>query len=332
MDGSHNMTNQPPVIAIVVPCYNESAILTNTARILSGKLDDLSRSGSISACSTILFVDDGSSDGTWQIIADLHREAPGRFLGIRLAANRGHQAALLAGLMEMMKHADAVISMDADLQDDIDVLADFVREFQSGHDIVYGVRSDRTSDTFLKRASAQSFYRLLAWMGVKTIYNHADFRLMSARALAALSEYHEVNLYLRGLVPLIGFRQAIVTYSRKAADRPTHYTLAKMLLLAWDGITSFSVRPIRVITLVGILSLACCLLLLMYVLYSRIFGYTVEGWTSLAAIILFFSGIQLVSIGVIGEYVAKTYMEVKHRPRYLVSERLEPGDESVDKS
>jgi len=332
MGGFRNMTNQPPVLAIVVPCYNESSILADSARTLSGKLDEMNRSGLVAASSTVLLVDDGSTDETWRIITDLHREAPGRFLGLRLAANRGHQAALLAGLMEAMGHADAVISIDADLQDDIAVMPEFVKEFQSGHDIVYGVRSDRTTDTFLKRTSAQCFYRLLAWMGVKTVYNHADYRLMSARALAALSEYREVNLYLRGLVPLIGFRQAIVTYRRKAAVRPTQYTLAKMLLLAWDGITSFSVRPIRMITLVGILALVCCIVLLGYVLYSKLFGYTVDGWTSLAAIVLFFSGVQLVSIGVIGEYIAKTYMEVKQRPRYLVSERLELCDKDVDRT
>ena len=317
------MASQPPVIAIVVPCYNESAILNDTARVLSAKLDEMSSSGLAAGSSMILFVDDGSTDGTWQIIEQLHAEAPGRFFGARLAANRGHQAALLAGLMEARRFADATISMDADLQDDVNVLPAFVEEFRSGHDIVYGVRNDRATDTFFKRTSAQCFYRLLAWMGVKTIYNHADFRLMSARALAALAEYPEVNLYLRGLVPLIGFRQAVVTYARKASVRPTRYPLTKMLLLAWDGITSFSIRPIRLITLMGLLSLGVCIAVLLYVLYSKFFGYTVAGWTSLTIIVLLFSGIQLVSIGVIGEYIAKTYMEVKHRPRYLVSERLE---------
>jgi glycosyltransferase involved in cell wall biosynthesis len=324
------MPNQAAVIALVVPCYNESVILENSARTLSSKLDEMTASGLIDASSMILMADDGSTDGTWEIISRLHKENPRRFLGIRLAANRGHQAALLAGLMESRKLADASISLDADLQDDINVLPQFVTEFLNGHDIVYGVRSDRTSDTFLKRTTAQGFYRLLGWMGVKTIYNHADFRLMSARALDALSEYKEVNLYLRGLVPLIGFRQAIVTYSRKPASRPTHYPLAKMLLLAWDGITSFSVRPIRIITLTGLIALAVCIVMLLYVLHSKFFGYTVAGWTSLTIVVLLFSGIQLVSIGVIGEYIAKTYMEVKRRPRYLVAERLEPrsGDEN----
>ena len=317
------MAIQSPVIAIVVPCYNEAAILNDTARILSGKLDEMSSSGLADNSSMILFVDDGSTDTTWQIIEQLHSEAPGRFFGIQLAANRGHQAALLAGLMEARRFADAVISMDADLQDDVNVLPEFVEEFRSGHDIVYGVRNSRATDTFFKRTSAQLFYRLLAWMGVKTVYNHADFRLMSNRALAALAEYSEVNLYLRGLVPLIGFRQAIVTYARKASVRPTHYPLAKMILLAWDGITSFSVRPIRLITLAGLVALMVCIAVLLYVIYSKFFGYTVAGWTSLTIIVLLFSGIQLVSIGVIGEYIAKTYMEVKQRPRYLISQRLE---------
>ncbi|MBP5586650.1 MAG: glycosyltransferase family 2 protein [Lentisphaeria bacterium] len=318
------MSNQAAVIALVVPCYNESAILEQSARTLSAKLDEMAASGQVDASSMILMADDGSTDDTWEIISRLHAERPDRFYGIRLAANRGHQAALLAALMESRKFAEAAISLDADLQDDIDVLPQFVAEYRSGHDIVYGVRSDRSSDTFLKRTTAQGFYRLLGWMGVKTIYNHADFRLMSRRALDALSEYREVNLYLRGLVPLIGFRQAIVTYSRKPASRPTHYPLAKMLLLAWDGITSFSVRPIRIITLAGLVALLVCVAMLLYVLHSKFFGYTVAGWTSLTVVVLLFSGIQLVSIGVIGEYIAKTYMEVKHRPRYLVSERLEP--------
>ncbi len=324
------MQNRAAVIALVVPCYNESAILEESARTLSAKLDEMAASGLVDASSMILMANDGSTDNTWEIISRLHDEQPGRFSGIRLAANRGHQAALLAGLMESRKHAEASISLDADLQDDINVLPQFVTEYLSGHDIVYGVRSDRSSDTFLKRTTAQGFYRLLGWMGVKTIYNHADFRLMSRRALDALSEYREVNLYLRGLVPLIGFGQAIVTYSRKPTSRPTHYPLTKMLLLAWDGITSFSVRPIRIITLAGLVALAVCIAMLLYVLYSKFFGYTVAGWTSLTVVILLFSGIQLVSIGIIGEYIAKTYMEVKQRPRYLISERLEPcsGDNS----
>ena len=324
------MPTQAPVIALVVPCYNESAILEDSARILSSKLDEMATAGVASADSVILFSDDGSTDTTWDIISRLHAEAPDRFLGIHLAANRGHQAALLAGLMESRKFAEASISLDAVLQDDVNVLPQFVEEYRNGHDIVYGVRSDRSSDSFLKRSTAQGFYRLLAWMGVKTVYNHADFRLMSARALDALSEYGEVNLYLRGLVPLIGFRQAIVTYSRKAAARPTHYSISKMLLLAWDGITSFSVRPIRVITLAGMTALAFCIAVLAYVLYSKFFGYTVAGWTSLTILMLLFSGVQLVSIGVIGEYIAKTYMEVKHRPRYLVSERLEPNPDQAE--
>ena len=323
------MSNKPPVIALVVPCYNESSILDGSARVLSSKLDEMVASGLIDPASVVLFIDDGSTDGTWEIVSRLHGEKPRRFLGIRLAANRGHQAALLAGLMESRRFAEASISLDADLQDDVGVLPQFMKEYRDGHDIVYGVRSDRSSDTFLKRTSAQSFYRLLAWMGVKTVYNHADFRLMSAKALNALSEYREVNLYLRGLVPLIGFRQAIVTYSRKAAARPTHYSLAKMLLLAWDGITSFSVRPIRLITLGGMAVLFICLAILGYVLYSKFFGYTVAGWTSLTIIVLLFSGIQLISIGVIGEYIAKTYMEVKRRPRYLIADRLE-NDQTPD--
>ena len=324
-------TGRPPVLAVVVPCYNEAAILNDTARVLSGKLEEMIRAAQIADSSMIVFVDDGSTDETWAIIENLHREAPARFFGLQLAANRGHQAALLAGLMEARHWADAVISMDADLQDDIDVMPAFVEEYASGHDIVYGVRNDRTSDSFFKRTTAQGFYRLMAWMGVKTIYNHADYRLMSARALEALSEYREVNLFLRGLVPLIGFRQAIVTYSRKADIRPTRYTLTKMLLLAWDGITSFSIRPIRMITLTGLISLFVCVAVLVYALYAKFFGDTVPGWTSLTIIVLLFSGIQLISIGVIGEYIGKTYIEVKQRPRYLIAQRLQPTEQKEDR-
>ena len=310
-------------LLITVPCYNEEAILRDSADTLLDILNAMKRDLLVSADSGILFVDDGSTDRTWRIIRELHEEHPEEISALRLAANRGHQSALYAGLMEARKCADITISIDADLQDDIQVLPDLVRKAEAGADIVFGVRSDRSSDSWCKRFFAEMFYRIMRMMGVNTINNHADFRLMSAKAIDALSEYKEVNLFLRGMVVLLGFETGTVYYKRLPSPRSTHYSIPKMFHLAWDGITSFSIRPIRLITLTGLFSLCVCIAVLLYVLYSKFFGYTVAGWTSLTIIVLLFSGIQLVSIGVIGEYIAKTYMEVKHRPRYLVSERLE---------
>jgi len=310
-------------ICIVVPCYNEEIILRHSAELLLAKLDSLLEQKLILPDSFLLFVDDGSKDRTWEIISQLGNEHPQQISGLKLAANRGHQNALLAGLLNAKDHADAAISIDADLQDDIDVIDQFIKEFYAGNDIVYGVRSDRTTDSFFKRFTAESFYKLMDFLGVKTVYNHADFRLMSQRTLQALSEYHEVNIYLRGMVPLLGYRQSIVLYKRKKADRPTKYSLGKMLFLAWDGITSFSVRPIRLISLLGIITLLFCMLMLLRIMYVKFFGYTVDGWTSIVALMLLFGGIQLLSIGVIGEYIAKTYVEVKHRPRFNIETDLQ---------
>jgi len=310
-------------ICIVVPCYNEEVILRHSAELLLAKLDSLLEQKLILPESFLLFVDDGSRDRTWEIISQLKIEHPVQVSGLKLAANRGHQNALLAGLLNAKDHADAAISIDADLQDDIDVIDQFIQEFYQGNDIVYGVRSDRTSDSFFKRFTAESFYKLMEFLGVKTVYNHADFRLMSQRSLRALAEYQEVNVYLRGMVPLLGYRQSIVLYKRKKADRPTKYSLGKMLFLAWDGITSFSVRPIRLISLLGIVTLLFCMLMLLRIMYVKFFGYTVDGWTSIVALMLLFGGIQLLSIGVIGEYIAKTYVEVKHRPRFNIETDLQ---------
>ena len=308
-------------LCLVVPCYNEESILEDSIRQLLALLDELKRKDLAADESCLLLVNDGSSDRTWQIIAEHSARFPGTVRGISLAANRGHQTALLAGLAEAAEFADVTVSLDADLQDDINVIPDFLREYYNGNDIVYGVRGDRSSDSFFKRFTAESFYRFLRLMGVKTIFNHADFRLMSARVVRELMKYSEVNLYLRGLVPIIGFRQAIVMYTRKAAERPTHYPLRKMLMLAWEGITSFSVRPIRSITVLGMLMFLVCIGLLGYIMYSKFFGRTVPGWTSLATVSLFLGSFQLLAIGIIGEYIAKIYMEVKHRPRFCIQEK-----------
>lgn len=307
------------ILRLVVPCYNEEQILAESAARLLAKLRSLSGAGKIAAASGILLVDDGSSDRTWEIICAL-REANPEIAGIRLSRNCGHQIALWAGLMTARKNADAVISLDADLQDDIEVIDRFVEEFRNGSDIVYGVRNDRGTDTFFKRFTAEAFYRLMNWCGVKILFNHADYRLMSRRALEALSRYREVNLFLRGIVPLLGFRQSIVTYERKAASRPTRYPLRKMLLLALDGITSFSVTPIRLITLLGIAMLFLSAVAVIYYWIIHLNGGTVRGWTSQVFIILILGGLQLFATGVTGEYIGKIYMEVKARPRYFIEE------------
>ncbi len=312
----------PGCIYLVVPCYNESAILAGTIGLLLQKLEELTAKNLAAPSSALLLVDDGSGDNTWELISAAHRAEPERVLGLRLSGNRGAQAALFAGMCRAAREADAAITIDADLQDDPDVLNGFLEEFNRGNDIVYGVRSDRGSDSFFKRFTAESYYRLLAWMGVRTVFNHADCRLLSRRALEALAGYTEYNLYLRGIVPLLGFRQAIVLYKRRAADRPTRYPLPKMLLLAWDGITSFSVRPIRLITLLGLLMAFFSMIMLIYYGFVRIFGYTVPGWTSLIFVLLLLGGVQLLSVGIIGEYIGKIYMEVKRRPRFIIDEFL----------
>lgn len=311
-----------PKLYLTVPCYNEGSILRDSLRILLEKLAQLQAAGLAGTQSAVLCIDDGSADDTWAIIAEAHRQAPTRVLGIKLSANCGHQKALLAGLMKAKEEADCAISIDADLQDDIDVLDDFLREYRLGVDIVYGVRSDRSSDSLPKRLSAEGFYHIMAFMGAKVIFNHADYRLMSRQALQALSEYREVNLFLRGIVPLIGLRQSIVSYARKATARKTHYTLKKMLILAWDGVSSFSIRPIRMISLLGLLVMAASFLLILWYLYIKWTGAAVAGWTTLVILILALGSLQLLGIGLIGEYIGKIYLEVKRRPRYIVEDVL----------
>lgn len=309
-------------LLIVVPCFNEEAILRDSCGRLLDILGRMKKDGQVSEDSGIMFVDDGSTDRSWAIIRDLHGEHPGAISALRLAANRGHQGALFAGLMEARKCAGLTISIDADLQDDIQVIPEMVGKAEAGADIVFGVRSDRSSDSWCKRFFAELFYRLMRLMGVNTISNHADFRLMSAQALDALSEYREVNLFLRGLVVLLGFETATVYYKRLPSPRSTHYSIPKMLRLAWDGITSFSVYPIMIISAAGVLFMLTGLVILGYILFSKFFGYTVQGWTFLASLIVIFGGFQTFAIGIIGEYIAKSYLESKHRPLYCIRERI----------
>ena len=308
-------------LTLVIPCYNEESIIDNTIQEVLVHLNELISSGKISTESNILLVDDGSTDKTWERITVLCKKHLA-VRGIKLSRNSGHQTALIAGLMEAKEKCDVTISLDADLQDDINVLKDFIDEYNRGSDIVYGVRSDRSSDSFFKRASAEFFYRILSFLGVKSIFNHADYRLMSKRSLNILSQYKETNLYIRGIIPLIGFKHSIVLYKRKPTERPTHYSFLKMLQLALDGVTSFSIKPLRFIFTLGVLMFFVSLFLLGYAGYVKLYGNTVPGWTSLMFTVLFLGGIQLFCIGIVGEYIGKIYSEVKKRPRYIIEKYL----------
>ena len=316
------------ILYIVVPCYNEQEVLETTAAKLGEKLSSLIAAGAVSPKSRAVFVDDGSADRTWEIISDLHRKN-GIFGGIKLSRNKGHQNALLAGLLTVKDKCDAVISLDADLQDDVDAIDKMVDKYRKDDcDIVYGVRSSRDTDTFFKRHTAQGFYKLLSKMGVEMTYNHADYRLMSRRAIEALSEFREVNLFLRGIVPMIGFRTGIVTYERhERAAGVSKYPLRKMIAFALEGITSFSVKPIRFITFLGISLFTISILMLIYFIIRHFTGGTVPGWTSLAVSLWAIGGLQLLAIGVIGEYIGKIYLETKQRPKYFVEKFLDSDDE-----
>lgn len=305
-------------VYIVIPCYNEEAVLKETCRQLLGVFDSMKQQALINDQSRIVFVDDGSRDKTWQMIAALS-EKHTEVSGIKLAKNAGHQNALFAGLMTVKDECDCAISIDADLQDDIHVIPEFIRKFQEGSDVVYGVRNKRDTDTFFKRNTALAFYKLMKLMGVNMVYNHADYRLMSARALAALAEFPEVNLFLRGMVPLIGYQSAEVTYDRNERFAgESKYPLKKMLSFAFDGITSFSVTPIRMITAAGAVVSFLAVLAAVYVLISKFCGSTSSGWSSLMVSIWFLGGVQLLSVGLIGEYIGKIYKEVKRRPRFII--------------
>ena len=311
----------PPVLYIVVPCYNEQAVLPETAPMFLHKLEELSSRGKISDESRVLFVNDGSRDDTWRIICDLARQDR-HFTGIAQSRNRGHQNAVLAGLMEAMDKCDITISIDCDGQDDINAMDDMVDAYLDGCEIVYGVRSSRETDSFFKRATAQGFYRMLNMMGAEVVYNHADYRLMSARALREFARFKEVNLYLRGMVPLVGFKSTSVYYERhERLAGESHYPLKKMVALAFDGITSLSVKPIRMITTCGLLMSIISFIGILWAVIAALCGQTVAGWASTACLICFIGGIQSMFLGVIGEYVGKIYMEVKARPRYIISDR-----------
>lgn len=316
-----------PVLYVVIPCYNEQEVLPITSKLFLNKLNQLAEKGKISHDSRILFVDDGSKDNTWEIIQGLSAENS-RFTGIRQSRNRGHQNAVLAGLMEAKEHCDITISIDCDGQDDINAMDDMVDAYLDGCEIVYGVRSKRDSDTFFKRFTAQSFYKLLKAMGVDTVYNHADYRLVSSKVLDAFADFKEVNLFLRGMFPLVGFKSTSVYYERsERIAGKSHYPLRKMLALAFDGITSLSVRPLHIITAIG-----CSIALLSFIgviwsIVVALIGSAVPGWASMTCIICFIGGVQLICLGVIGEYVGKVYMEVKNRPRYIISERTEESDD-----
>lgn len=317
---------ETPILYIVIPCYNEQEVLPVTSGMFLAKLRQLEGEGMISDKSRVLFVNDGSKDKTWEVIQDLCGQDE-HFQGVCLSRNRGHQNALLAGLMTARRHADVTISIDCDGQDDINAMDDMLREYAAGCDVVYGVRSKRDTDTWFKRTTAQGFYKVMKTLGADTVYNHADYRLMSRRALDGLAQFGEVNLFLRGLVPLVGYRSSSVYYAR--AERlagESHYPLKKMLAFAFDGITSLSIKPIRIITALGFFISIASVIGILWVLITHLVGFTVSGWSSMLCAIFFMGGVQLLCLGVIGEYVGKIYNETKRRPRFIIRETTLEGD------
>ena len=316
--------NEKNTLYIVVPCYKEQEVLPETSRRLREKLIALEDSGKISRDSRVMFVNDGSSDETWPIIRRLHEQEPEYFSGVNLSRNRGHQNALLAGLMTAMNRADMIISMDADLQDDINAVDAMVDAYHEGYEVVYGVRSKRETDTFFKRFTAEGFYKVMRALGVDIVFNHADYRLMSRRAVEGLSQFSEVNLFLRGIVPQIGYRWTTVTYER--AERfagESKYPLKKMLAFAADGITSFSVKPIRLVFSAGVIVFLVSLIMFIYAIIVKATGHSETGWASLMASIWMLGGIQLLGLGIVGEYIGKIYNETKRRPRFIIESVLD---------
>ncbi len=315
------MKKAPSRLWIIIPCYNEETVLPITCELFLNELKDLIQKKKITDDSRILFVNDGSRDTTWEIITELAKKDP-HYIGISQSRNRGHQNAVLAGLMEAKDKADITISIDCDGQDDIAAMEEMVDEYHNGYEVVYGVRNKRKTDTFFKRFTAESFYKVLKSMGAEVVFNHADYRLISARVLKEFAEFKEVNLFLRGMIPLVGFKSTSVYYERhERMAGESHYPLSKMLALAFDGITSLSVKPIQMIMMFGCFVAVLSFIGVLWAVISAFLGSTVPGWTSMTCIICFVSGIQLISLGIIGNYIGKIYMEVKHRPRYIISER-----------
>ncbi len=317
------------VMYLVIPCYNEEEMLPITAQALIKKMDALIGEKKISPNSKVMFVDDGSKDRTWEIIEQLHASSE-LFTGLKLSRNKGHQNALLAGLMTAKEYADIIVSMDADLQDDINAIDGFLEKRAEGCEIVYGVRSSRETDTGFKRFTAQSYYKILASMGVEITYNHADYRMMSKRAVEALAEFKEVNLFLRGMVPMVGFKSDIVTYERAARQAgESKYPLKKMISFAVEGITSLSIKPIRLITTLGFMIFFVSIIMLIYFLVIHFMGRTVAGWTTTVVSVWALGGLQLLAIGIIGEYIGKIYLETKSRPKFIIETNLE--EETIEK-
>ena len=310
-----------PCLYIIIPCYNEEEVLPMTSGLFLDKLKWLIREGQISDSSRILFVNDGSTDSTWDIITELS-EYDNHYVGISQSRNRGHQNAVWAGLMEAKDRCDITISIDCDGQDDINAMDEMVAAYAEGNDVVYGVRSNRESDTFFKRFTAESYYKLLNFMGAEVVFNHADYRLLSSRVIEGLSEFEEVNLYLRGMVPMVGYKSTTVEYKRhKRIAGESHYPLSKMMSLAFNGITSLSVKPLRIIIIFGFIIALLSFVGVIWAVIATIIGHAVAGWASTTSIICFVSGVQLICLGVIGEYIGKIYIETKHRPKYIISER-----------
>ena len=316
------------ILYIIIPCYNEETVLPITSKLFFNKLSSLIKSGKISNNSRILFVNDGSKDKTWEIICSLAKQDE-HFVGISQSRNRGHQNAVLAGLMEAKDKCDITISIDCDGQDDINAMDEMVDQYLQGCEIVYGVRSRRDTDTFFKRFTAEGFYKLLNWMGAEVVYNHADYRLVSSRVLKEFANFKEVNLFLRGMFPLVGFKSTSVYYERhERIAGESHYPLSKMLGLAFDGITSLSIKPIRIITALGTIIAGFSFLGIVWSVIMHFMNRSVAGWSSMTCIICLLGGVQLMCLGVLGEYIGKIYMEVKHRPRYIISERTESKEYS----
>ncbi len=315
-----------PILWIVIPCYNEEEVLPITAPLFRDQLKKLIEAGKIAETSRVLFVNDGSKDKTWELISDLAKKDE-HFVGISQSRNRGHQNAVLAGLMEAKDKCDITISIDCDGQDDIAAMDEMVDQYIQGYEVVYGVRSKRDTDTFFKRFTAESFYKLLNVMGAEVVFNHADYRLISSRVLDEFAEFKEVNLFLRGMVPLVGFKSTSVYYERhERIAGESHYPLSKMLALAFDGITSLSVKPLSLITGLGLVVSVVSFIGILYAVIAYFRGDAVSGWASMICIVCALGGIQLISLGVIGQYIGKIYMETKHRPRYIISERTDDAE------